>query len=129
MRVLFLFVSLVVSIFAKELHWEENISKALKQASMEGKVVMVMVESSSCRWCQKMKIETLGDSNISDRLQEFVLVKVDRESLKRDDILYAKYLPTIYFMTPQKRIIERVVGFFGVLDFNSWIDDVQKSRE
>ncbi len=129
MRVLFILLSLLVYSLAEELHWESSISKAFLKANREDRVVMVMVESSSCRWCQKMKIETLGDDTISDRLQEFVLVKVDRESLKRDDILYAKYLPTIYFMTPQKKILERVVGFFGILDFNSWIDDVQNSRE
>jgi hypothetical protein len=28
-------------------------------------------------------------------------------------------------MTPQKKILERVTGYFDIPDFNSWIDDVQ----
>ena len=113
-------------LFSGELHWEKDLKTAFSKAKKENKVVMVMVESESCPWCQKMKKRTLQDRGISKRLKQFILVKIDREQVRDDAIPYAKYVPTIYFMTPKKKILECVTGYFMVLDFNSWIDDVQK---
>ena len=126
MRLLYTLIFLTISIFAENLKWEDSLDRAFIRAKAENRTVMVMVKSPSCRWCIKMKEKTLKDKNISKRLEKFILVKVDRSSLKSKDIPYAKYLPTIYFMTPDKKILERVVGYCGTLDFNSWIDDVNK---
>ncbi|MEA3492741.1 MAG: DUF255 domain-containing protein [Campylobacterota bacterium] len=110
---------------AGQLHWEKNLQTAFHKAKTESRPLMVMVESKSCRWCVKMKKRTLEDSSISKRLEKFVLVKIDRDEVSSPDIPYAKYVPTIYFMTPNKKILERVTGYFNVGDFNSWIDDAQ----
>jgi thioredoxin-related protein len=124
MRLLYTLIFLTISIFAQDLKWEESLDKAFERAKIENKNVMVMVKSPTCRWCIKMKKYTLGDNNISKRLENFILVKVDRDSLESKSVPYSKYLPTIYFMTPNKIVLERVVGYCGILDFNSWIDDV-----
>ncbi len=109
---------------AGELQWEKDLETAFAKAKAGNRTVMVMVESTHCRWCKKMKEYTLSDDTISRRLSAFILVKIDRESVTDEAIPTAQYVPTIYFMTPQKKIIERVVGYFEVEDFNSWIDDV-----
>jgi thioredoxin-related protein len=88
---------------------------------------MVMVEGEHCRWCKKMKGRTLTDDAVEKRLENFVVVKVMRE----DSNAMAKLppiegVPTIFFMESDKAIIEKVVGYFNVEDFISYINDVEK---
>jgi len=117
---------IIASISADDLNWEKDLTTAFSKAVTEDKIVMVMVESNSCPWCIKMKERTLNDESISQRLDQFILVKINRDDEKIAYIPYAKYVPTIYFMTKNKKILERITGYFGILDFNSWIDDVEK---
>ena len=114
------------ALLAGELHWEKDLQTAFDKASSDNRPLMVMVESKTCRWCIKMKQRTLRDDTIAARLKAYVLVKIDRDEIKSEFVPYAKYVPTIYFMTPKKKILETVTGYFGVLDFNSWIDDTEK---
>jgi len=117
------------ALLAGELHWEKDLQTAFDKASAANRPLMVMVESKTCRWCIKMKQRTLEDDTIAERLKGYVLVKIDRDEVKSKFVPYAKYVPTIYFMTPKKKILETVTGYFGVLDFNSWIDDTEKKLE
>ncbi len=114
------------ALLAGELHWEKDLQTAFDKASADNRPLMVMVESKTCRWCVKMKQRTLKDDTIAERLKGYVLVKIDRDEVKSKFVPYAKYVPTIYFMTPKKKILETVTGYFGVLDFNSWLDDTEK---
>ncbi len=108
---------------ANELHWEESLQSAFDKASKTNRPLMVMVESKNCRWCKKMKYRTLKDDAVSMRLKNYILVKIDRDEVSSEFVPYAKYVPTIYFMTPKQKILERVTGYFNVSDFKSWIDD------
>jgi len=119
----------VVSLYSAELQWEKDLEIAFTKAQKENRVVMVLVETDYCRWCKKMKTQTLQDKEVAKELEEFVLVRVDRDKVKADYIPYAKYIPTIYFISKDKEIIEQITGYFGVLDFKSWIDDVRKEME
>ena len=119
----------VVSVYSAELQWEKDLQTAFSKAQKENKVVMVLAEADYCRWCKKMKNETLEDKEVRKKLEEFILVKIDRDKVKVDYIPYAKYIPTIYFISKEKEIIEQVTGYFCVLDFKSWIDDVKKEME
>ncbi len=107
--------------------WVKDIDTALELAKKEHKNVMVMVESEHCRWCKKMKSQTLTNDAVKKRLKNFIVVKVMRE----DGNAMAKLppvegVPTIFFMKDNKAIIEEVVGYFNVEDFISYINDVEK---
>ena len=107
--------------------WVKDIDTALELAKKEHKNVMVMVEGEHCRWCKKMKGRTLTDDAVEKRLEKFVVVKVMRE----DGNAMAKLppvegVPTIFFMKDDKAIMEKVVGYFNVEDFISYINDVEK---
>lgn len=109
------------------LDWVKDIETALTLAKKENKNVMVMVESEHCRWCKKMKHRTLLDENVEKRLKKFVIVKVFREDKNAiRDLPEVKGVPTIFFMTKEKKVIEEVIGYFDVLDFTSYIGDVEK---
>ncbi len=111
------------ALFSAELHWEKDLQSAFDKATENQLPLMIMVESKNCRWCTKMKQRTLKNKTIAPRLKDYVLVKIDRDVVSSKYVPYAKYVPTIYFMTPEKKILESVTGYFGVDDFNSWIDD------
>ena len=112
------------------LDWAKDLDTALVTAKKENKTVMVMVEGKHCVWCTKMKHRTLGDESVEKRLKKFVLVKVMREDPKAMAILPSiKGVPTIFFMKADKTVLEEVIGYFDVLDFTSYISDVEKKAK
>lgn len=130
-RILF-FISLTSFIvFAQaqepQLQWEKDTSSAFEKAKNERKNVMLMVEAAHCRWCKKMKEETLANEEVRHRLQKFVLVKIYREDKEAMKILPKEHYPapTVFFMTPEGETIEQAIGFFEAPDFISYINDVE----
>jgi len=118
---------LVLSGVLLALDWAKDLDAALDTAQKEHKNIMVMVEGEHCRWCKKMKGRTLSDENVEKRLEKFVVVKVMRE----DGIAMAKLppvdgVPTIFFMKPSKAVIQEVLGYEDVSDFNATLNDVDK---
>ena len=119
---------LSTALFALE--WAKNMDTALASAQKEHKNVMVMVEGEHCRWCKKMKGRTLSDENVEKRLEKYVLVKVMRD----DGHAMAKLppvegVPTIFFMKSNKSVIQEVLGYEDVADFNATLNDVEKHRD
>jgi uncharacterized protein YyaL (SSP411 family) len=114
-------------LFGAELHWEEDTATAFAKAKAENKNVMLMVEASRCRWCKKMKEETLADEEVKKRLQNYILVKVARCDKEEMKVLPESYYPapSTFFVTPDGEIIERAIGFFVAEDFITYINDVE----
>ncbi len=117
------------TLFAEEIVWLKDIDSAFEMAKKEQRTVMVLVEGENCRWCKKMKHRTLGDENVQKKLKSYITVKVMREN--EDDVKDLPIIhgvPSIFFMTPEKEVIESVVGYFNVEDFLSYISDVEKKK-
>ena len=117
------------TLFAEEIVWVKDINSAFEMAKKEQRTVMVLVEGENCRWCKKMKHRTLGDENVQKKLTLYITVKVMREN--EDDVKDLPIIhgvPSIFFMTPEKEVIESVVGYFNVEDFLSYITDVEKKK-
>lgn len=115
------------TLFGTELHWEKDTATAFAKAKVEKKNVMLMVEASRCRWCKRMKEETLADEEVKKRLQNYILVKVARCDKEEMKVLPESYYPapSTFFMTPEGEIIEKAIGFFESEDFISYINDVE----
>jgi len=127
MKQVWMILLLVTGLFASDIVWENDLDTAFEKAAKEGKTVMLMVESSHCRWCRKMKYRTLKDPRVRKRLQFYIPVKVMQED---DDAVNSlpeiHGVPTIFFMTADKKVLETVVGYFNAGDFLSYLDDVEK---
>ena len=124
-KILTVMLILTVSVMA-ELQWQANIPAALELAKKENKIVMVFVEGKECRWCKKMKHRILSDEKVEKRLQPYTLVKVFQEDKEGMNLLpNIQGVPTIFFMTPDKKVLEEVIGYFDVDDFISYIDSVE----
>ncbi len=129
---IFLLAGIVFStpLLAVNIIWEKDIDTAFTLAKKEKKTVMVLVEGLHCRWCVKMKKRTLSDENVQKKLESYILVKVmreDKDNIK--DLPQIHGVPSIFFMTEKKEILESVVGYFNIIDFLSYIDDVEKKKE
>jgi thioredoxin-related protein len=128
-----LFVAVLILLFTQlsaDVVWQKDFSQALELAKKEQKVLMLFVESKSCRWCKKMKSRTLSNEMVIKRLKSYISVKVMRDDIDvLRDLPAINGVPTIFFMTVDKRVLEKVVGYFNVEDFLSYIDDVEKKVE
>lgn len=120
----------LTTLFAEEeIVWLKDINIAFEMAKKEQRTVMVLVEGENCRWCKKMKHRTLGDENVQKKLKSYIIVKVMRENEDAvKDLPIIHGVPSIFFMTPEKEVIESVVGYFNVEDFLSYISDVEKKK-
>ena len=118
-----------MTLFADDTVWLKDINTAFEMAKKEQRTVMVLVEGENCRWCKKMKHRTLGDENVQKKLKSYITVKVMREDENAiKDLPIINGVPSIFFMTPEKEVIESVVGYFNVEDFLSYISDVEKKK-
>ena len=121
---------LVLSSTLFSLEWIKDVNSAFTLAKKEHKNVMVLVEGENCRWCKKMKYRTLQEETVEKRLEKFVLLKVMREDPSAMSLLPSvKGVPTIFFMSPKKAVLQEVIGFFDAEDFISYINDVEKKTK
>ncbi|KYJ85559.1 hypothetical protein AS592_04115 [Sulfurovum riftiae] len=126
-KVVMAYALLMATVLFAEIAWQPDLESAFDKAQKEQKVVMVMVEGEHCRWCKKMKYRTLGDESVEKRLVPYVTVKVMEENKKAVEALpKIDGVPTIFFMTADKELLESLVGYYKVDDFISFIDSVEQ---
>ncbi len=126
-KLLIILLLCMTTLFSADIAWQKDIATAFEMAKKEKKVVMIFVEGENCRWCKKMKYRTLSDDNITKSITEYIAVKVMQEDEKSvEDLPMIEGVPTIFFMSAEKEVIETVVGYFNVEDFLSYLDDVKK---
>lgn len=107
--------------------WVKDLPTAFEQAKKENKNVMVMAVSVGCRWCDKMKSQTLSNEKVAKRLQNYILVQADRETpSQRDQLPEFKHVPIIFFMKPDKEVIDNLRGYFEAEDFLEYLNDIEE---
>ncbi|WP_373030920.1 thioredoxin family protein [Sulfurovum sp.] len=113
-----------------KLIWETDMDHALDRAKKEHKNVMVMVEDPSCTWCIKMKKGALSDPRVIDKLQSYILLKVERSDKKTAKRIkdFSGAVPSFYFMHPDQELFESVVGYFVTEDFLGYLNDIDEEN-
>jgi thioredoxin-related protein len=125
-RVLFLLLVSSTLIFADGLNWRATLSDAISVAKKQDKIIMVFVQSDYCRWCKKMKNRTFINPNVVQRLLQIEVVKVMRDDYDTlQDFPSIRGVPTIFFITSDKKIVGQIVGYVDPVDFLSYLDDAQ----
>ena len=115
-----------------EAKWGDNLELALNQASDSDKIIMIDFMAQWCPPCKKMDQETFSDQNVIEKLNEFVLLKIDVD--KQQDVAKKyngnarKYggmgIPNILFLDKEKNIVHRIVGFHDADQLISVMDSV-----
>ena len=103
--------------------WMYDMPSAMDYATQTGKQIMLYVDSPNSKWSKKMIDSTLADKSIKEALENFVWVKLQKNSAEVYDLgLQPKYTPTIYFMNADKRPLATAMGYFSPSDFLQWIN-------
>jgi len=60
-------------------------------------------------------------------LENYILVQADRETpSEREQLPPFKHVPIIFFMTPQKEVIDNLRGYFEPEDFLEYITEIEE---
>jgi thioredoxin-related protein len=114
----------------EKLIWETDMDHAFERAKKEHKNVMIMVEDPRCKWCTKMKKGALSDQSVQDKLQSYILLKVQRSDKKTAKRIkdFTGAIPSFYFMQPDQELFESVVGYFVTEDFLGYLNDIEEEN-
>jgi len=127
MRKLLAVLLLLTFSLSADIDWQKDVATAFELAKKEHKNVMVFVEGEHCRWCKKMKHRTLSDESIEKRLKSYVSVRVMQENEDAvKDLPAIEGVPTIFFMTADKKVLQPVVGYYSVDDFISFFNTIEQ---
>ena len=110
-----------------KLEWETEFAIAFERAKNEHKHVMIMVEEPQCKWCVKMKKGALSNPHVQEKLQAYVLLKVqrsDKDSIKQIEG-FTSAIPSFHFMQANKETIETIIGYFETEDFLSYLVEIE----
>lgn len=119
-----------------------DIDKLSLQAKKENKHLLLFFHKDGCGFCEKMKYDTLDDSDIEDTIdQYFILVDIgidDEGSILHRDFNgskheYAKSLeigfyPTVGFVDGHNSIVYGVIGYRNVEIFSMLLKYVYSSE-
>jgi len=116
----------LLSLHAGEINWEASFKQALAKAQLEKKNMMVLITSTTCRWCRKLEAETLKDASVIERVnKDYVSVHLTRDVDEYPRYLIAPGVPATYFLNRNGQpIIKRVMGYWNAEDYHSYLDDV-----
>jgi len=107
--------------------WVKDLNTAFKLAKEEKKNVMIMAVSVGCGWCKKIKQHTLSNAMVAKRLENYILVQVDKETpSEREQLPPFKHVPIIFFMTPQKKMIDNMRGYYTADDFIEYLNEIEE---
>ncbi len=103
-----------------------ELKDALLAAKKQQKPLMVMVTTESCRYCKKMKEETLQNSRVKAEISDFLFTRVDQHDPEAVHYLPAiNYAPTIFFVSPKFKIVNSAEGYLPPHKFLPWIEDTK----
>jgi len=108
------------------IRWERSFDEALKRAKASRKPILVDFWAEWCGWCHRLDKTTYVDPVVVRKAEEFVAVKVNTEGSAKDAEVALHYdvqsLPTIVFLSPEGRQIQRLNGFQGPGQFPRTLD-------
>ena len=116
----------VFHLYATEINWANSYADAMTKAKHEKKNVMVLITTHTCRWCRKLESETLVEKLVIKRLnKDYISVHITRGEGDYPSSLEAPGVPATYFLNQEGQpIIKRVMGYWNVEDYLSFLDDV-----
>ena len=118
---------LLSMLMANNIVWQKDLNSALELAKKENRLLMVMIEREDCKWCKKMRYHTLSNDAVVEKLKPFVSIRVAQEAKAvTKQLPKSQGVPTIFFMYPDKKVIETAVGYFDVEDFLSFFVSIER---
>ncbi|MGD2090335.1 MAG: protein-disulfide reductase DsbD [Candidatus Aminicenantes bacterium] len=111
------------------LPWISDLEEGKNQASLENKIMMIDTYADWCVACKELEEYTFYTPEVSEKLKNFILVKLDftkknevNEALRKS--LGVIGMPTVIFFNPDGTEIKRFSGFKTKSEFLEIIDSM-----
>lgn len=108
----------------------DNYADALEKSGKSGKPVLVFYTAEWCKYCQKMKAETMSSPDVNRVLKNYILVYVntdiDRSGVKEFSI---QNLPSFVITNCKKENIKSSKGFMDKNSFIIWLNDAKLFKQ
>jgi len=109
---------------------DENITlspylKALKKARAEGKIVMISIRATHCKYCDKMETETLSDTSVQEALKNnFVTVYYNQDLEPLPLALQKGVTPNFVFVDTYEDILNQYPGMRTPTEFKEVLSQI-----
>ena len=104
-----------------------ELKDSLLKAKKSHQAMMVYIKSEACQFCDKMKQKTLNDISVLENTSDFMFIVADKNDAETKKFLPSvRYTPTVYFISPEFKVVNAVKGYLGKDDFNLWVDDSKR---
>lgn len=114
----------------EKLIWETDMDLAFERAKREHRDVLIMVEDTRCKWCKNMKKGALSDPKVQEKLQSYILLKVQRSDKATSKRIteFTGAIPSFYFMESNQELYESIVGYFTTEDFLQFLIEIEQDN-
>ena len=114
------------------IQWGNNLDSAFTIASNSNKIIMIDFMAEWCPPCKEMDKNTFSNTNIINKSNEFIAVRIDVDKQQNIAEQYngnaRKYggigIPNILFLDKEKKNIRHIVGFHDVDQLLGIMDSV-----
>lgn len=111
------------------LPWIGDLDEGKRVAGAENKMLMIDTYADWCVACEELEKRTFSALEVSERLKELILVKLDFTQRNETNEALRKSLgiigmPTIIFLAPDGSEIKRFSGFKNKKDFLAFLDSL-----
>ena len=112
MKQLLSLLILITPLLSGGLNWQHSYAQAVAKAKAEQKNIFVFIEADHCPYCEQMLHDVLSTKYIANALRHFVPLRLNINSKDAKTHFSSAYVtPTSYFITPQKQLLESIVGY------------------
>ena len=114
-KIVFLFLVMFTSLNAIEwLSYEEG----LKLQEKNGKVIMIDVVRTECRFCIAMEKEVFENKEMIKWLSKrFIPVKVNLDKDRMPLGITISFTPSFFFINKDLKVVKKVPGAWNIVDF------------
>jgi thiol-disulfide isomerase/thioredoxin len=97
---------------------------ALKKSEELGRPVLLFFESQSCTWCQKMKSETLADTNVRNLMKNYIYCTIDAGTNRTVAAKYSiQYVPAFVITNSTGVSLKSGQKYMSVEAFATWVNN------
>jgi len=127
-RLLSILLLLITPLLSGGLQWLQSYDQAIAKAQKEHKAIMVFVEAEHCPYCERMREEVLDKAYMPNALKHFVPLMLDINSADAKKYFPQTYVtPSTYFVSPDKKIFEEMIGYTNE-EFFLWRIDAAENE-
>ena len=110
-RYLLIMSALSIVLFAGEIQFEHDLTKALQKAKSQHKEVMMMYSATYCPECNYMKEIVFKNKKVADYIQKhFIVLGLDIQKDKLPEGFDFMGIPTFFFLDENATEKNRIVG-------------------